>query len=228
MGREGEGGEGRIEDLRCVLTYITYLCEGPPQQKRSLQAGSVVRYRCSSFVFCKLTPFSTFWMRSVCKKNKTCDRLHQYDLERMPHCRFFMSGCLEPACIYQVHPRAVCAQRPAASCRACRATADAYRSTRTTTRTREETAHFTLVASARTAQTAAATTTRKCVLAHLFHALPSPAIHLHSPLSAHAVPRLPRRLLSEGARSVRNVRRFHTYVCNVVALQHVPRATPRL
>jgi hypothetical protein len=43
----------------------------------------------------------TFWMRSVCKKNKMCDRLHQYDLERMPHCRFFTSGCLEPACIYQ-------------------------------------------------------------------------------------------------------------------------------
>ena len=40
-------------------------------------------------------------MRSVCKKNKTCDRLHQYDLQRMPHCRFFTSGCLEPACIYQ-------------------------------------------------------------------------------------------------------------------------------
>jgi hypothetical protein len=99
LGVWGGGVLGRIESLRSVVTCI---CEGPPQQKRALQAGSLVRHYCFSLVFCMLTSFSTFWMRSVCKKNKTCDRLHQYDLERMPHCRFFMSGCLEPACIYQV------------------------------------------------------------------------------------------------------------------------------
>jgi len=148
----------------------------------------------------------------------------------MPHCRFFMSGCLEPACIYQVLVPAACVPSSL-----LQIATDPHRSTRTTTRTTEATARFTPAASARTAPTAAATTTRRLGLAHTLLAPPTPfppltRILLSQPMLcadylAGFCPKGPGQLhvcvVSQQQCP------FHMPVCNVAALQHAPRATPR-
>lgn len=121
---------------------------------------------------------------------------------------------------------------PAANCDHQPASAEPYRSTRTTTRTTEATAPFTPVASARTAPTAAATTTRRFVLAHPLLAPfpPLTRILLSQPMLcadylAGFCPKGPGQL--HVCTVSQQQCAFRMPVCNVAALQHAPRAIPR-
>ncbi|KAE8234908.1 hypothetical protein CF326_g26 [Tilletia indica] len=50
------------------------------------------------------------WLRGLCKKGENCDYLHEYDMRRMPECRFFASFGFCPSgdeCLYlHVDPKA--------------------------------------------------------------------------------------------------------------------------
>jgi hypothetical protein len=64
--------------------------------------GSSCRFK-HSFNKRAKTVVCTHWLRGLCKKDKRCDFLHEYDLTKMSICQFWRDAgeCNNPECLYR-------------------------------------------------------------------------------------------------------------------------------
>ncbi|EQB61562.1 cleavage and polyadenylation specific factor 30kda [Vairimorpha apis BRL 01] len=103
---ENELGLHIEEDIYCDL-YQTNQCHNKDCDKQHIKLATSV--------ICK------HWLRGLCKKNKKCEFIHEYDLKKMPQCYFFskLGECTNPECFYlhSVDKRKECAWYNRGFCR---------------------------------------------------------------------------------------------------------------
>ncbi|KRH92931.1 Polyadenylation factor I complex, subunit, Yth1 (CPSF subunit) [Pseudoloma neurophilia] len=90
-------------DFEDYLNHNLHLSEHQDIYCKDFQNGNCFRKNCKFYhvkldnaVVCK------HWLRGLCKKNKNCEFLHEYNLKKMPECFFFSKygECSNQECVF--------------------------------------------------------------------------------------------------------------------------------